>query len=279
MPNHQRKVIFVMFACLTLIAPSGCDAVDADPSEHAIDATLPFDVIRAPIAVQVDARAAIDTRRARAVDPSKSTITDDDGRYAPTDELMIGWVRWALGQPFSASPIADPTGELCDVGQDGPVWYLAGTFGGPVERACDIPAGKQLFVPLVNQWCVFPDEYYPSEQAIAAELPSIEAWYQDTYTNVCALTLRLDGVDLIPGHQAMIDELHIQVIEPFDIVLNDDHWAAQWFAGGAMPATAAGFFARLQPLMPGDHVLEIGGDVCGAAPFSTLATYHLHVGG
>ncbi|MBL8948772.1 MAG: hypothetical protein JNK45_36710, partial [Myxococcales bacterium] len=38
----------------------------------------------------------------------------------------IGWTRWALAQPHSTgSPISDPTGELCGVGQSGSVWYLA----------------------------------------------------------------------------------------------------------------------------------------------------------
>src|SRR5690349_5756821 len=49
------------------------------------------------------------------------------------EEQARGWDRWALGEPHSTgSPIADPTGELCDVSQSDGVWYLAGTFGGPV---------------------------------------------------------------------------------------------------------------------------------------------------
>src|SRR5574341_1319356 len=45
-------------------------------------------------------------------------------------EWSARWWQWGLGQPAATNPIDDPTGAFCDVGQSGPVWFLAGTFGG-----------------------------------------------------------------------------------------------------------------------------------------------------
>jgi hypothetical protein len=36
--------------------------------------------------------------------------------------------------PASIHPVIDPSGELCDVNQIGPVWFLAGTFNAHAER-------------------------------------------------------------------------------------------------------------------------------------------------
>ena len=46
-----------------------------------------------------------------------------------------------------------------------------------------------------------------------------------------------------------------------------------------MPSVGDGYYAVVNPLPPGDHVIELGGDICGEYPFSTAATYELHIGG
>jgi len=48
----------------------------------------------------------------------------------------------------------DPTGEFCHVGQSGPVFFLAGNFGGTTVRHCTVPAGKALFFPILNYFWV-----------------------------------------------------------------------------------------------------------------------------
>jgi hypothetical protein len=61
------------------------------------------------------------------------------------------WWQWALGIPGDVNPLADTTGEHCAQRQVDKVWFLAGsTTADPVVRACEIPAGKSLFFPLIN---------------------------------------------------------------------------------------------------------------------------------
>jgi hypothetical protein len=275
--NLQHNVSFVVFSCLT-VGLCGCDPDDGGPITdlQADEHVELLEVIVAPLpgpAPSVD----LDVDLARASGASVPVAGGGVGRFAPSDADVIGWMRWALSQPTWTGPVADQTGELCGEGQSGPVWYLAGTFGGPVERGCNVPAGKRLSFPLVNTWCVFPPEFYADEASISADLPAIDAWYQSRFSDVCGLTLRLDGEDLLPD-EVMSETLYIQVMDPFTLDLTDEHWATQWFAGGEMPATGAGYYAHLQPLTPGDHVLEFGGEICGEAPFSTYARYELHVG-
>jgi hypothetical protein len=196
----------------------------------------------------------------------------------PTEELMIGWLQWALGQPYATGPIADTTGENCGEGQSGPVWYLAGTFGGAAVRDCDVPAGKQLFFPLINRWCVFPPEFYPDEQSILDSLPWFVNYYASRRAATCELTLRIDGQDVRPDFQSLEQDSYIVINEPFEIDLHDQHWAVGYFEGGPLPMTGAGHYALIQPLPPGDHVIELGGKLCTNVPFETRVTYNLHVG-
>jgi hypothetical protein len=274
----------MVFSCMSFCALVGCDqSEDGSTSDlQASELIDPLEVVMSPGPViprgSVPAVNQAIASDVAAAEPGSIPVIGGAHRFAPKHADLIGWMRWAMAEPSFSGPIADQTGELCGDGQDGPVWYLAGTFGGSVERECDIPAGKQLAFPLVNSWCVFPSEFYADDEAIAADLPLMEAWYANHYANICSLTLRLDGEDLIPSMETMVDKLYIPVMDPFEIDLHEDHWASQWFAGGEMPAIGVGYYARLQPLTPGDHVLEFGGTFCGEGAFSTHATYYLHVG-
>lgn len=97
-------------------------------------------------------------------------IADDDRKAIPPGESVFGmsqgdwgaaWWQWAMSMPISFDevdpiihPFNDPTGEACGNGQgDGPVFFLAGTWIGPVERRCKVPAGQALFFPIINVEC------------------------------------------------------------------------------------------------------------------------------
>jgi hypothetical protein len=70
------------------------------------------------------------------------------GRYA---ELSARWWQWLLSIPAAVNPNLDATGANCAVGQYDDAWFLAGAFAsGQYTRQCTIPAGKPIFLPLVN---------------------------------------------------------------------------------------------------------------------------------
>src|SRR5215212_4006685 len=52
------------------------------------------------------------------------------------------WSQWAYSIPTENNPLIDDTGENCSQAQNqtGPVWFLAGTAPGSVERTCTISA-------------------------------------------------------------------------------------------------------------------------------------------
>src|SRR5882762_5062046 len=64
--------------------------------------------------------------------------------------LSAQWWQWVLSVPTAANPLTDTSGANCMVGQRGPVWFLAGSFGGAASRRCSVPEGVPLFFPIVN---------------------------------------------------------------------------------------------------------------------------------
>ena len=52
-------------------------------------------------------------------------------------ELAAEWWVWAFNcPPPPLNPIFDEDGSAAHVNQSGPIWFLAGTFAGEVERTC-----------------------------------------------------------------------------------------------------------------------------------------------
>ena len=67
------------------------------------------------------------------------------------DEWVARWWQWALETPAGVNAILDQTGEDCDEGRIGGVWFLGGTSdGSAVTRACTLPSDTAVFFPLVN---------------------------------------------------------------------------------------------------------------------------------
>lgn len=151
------------------------------------------------------------------------------------------WSQWALSFDREVSPLADATGAHCSAGQQGPVWFLAGSFGGQrVARKCTVPAGKYLFFPLINFVAVPPDDRPGS-----CDIETRDA--RRLTDGVDHLVLRIDGQP-----QAGLEAHRVDSQGCFD-------------AGARMsppvdgfPSAGNGYYAMLKPLSPGTHEIEFG---------------------
>ncbi|NVB37177.1 hypothetical protein G6O69_04995 [Pseudenhygromyxa sp. WMMC2535] len=278
--TNRIKFSLLLCPCLALFA---CDQVDdfadLDEAEALAEiaeiAELGEWPVRTASPQPSAAVAGLDIAPSSAAIPEQTSACGITNKAkSPHAEHLIGWVRWAMSQPQDG-PIADLTGEDCAMGQSGPYWYLAGTFGGAVTRECDMPAGKKIVLPLVNQWWIAAPEYYPDEESVAAVIPYFLDSWAEARANTCSLTLRIDGHDVRDSIEDYDDDFYLVVDEPFEV---DVAWELDWTVGGLMPSIGAGYYAVINPLPPGDHVIELGGEICGDSPFSTSATYQLHVG-
>lgn len=86
-------------------------------------------------------------------------VLDPEERHLDRDaaQWAAAWWAWALSLPATDHPLLDGPDGSCDVGQDGPVYFLgslAGLSRQSVRRAqprrCTLPLGTVVLVPIVN---------------------------------------------------------------------------------------------------------------------------------
>jgi len=167
---------------------------------------------------------------------------DEDVAGASQAQWSRAWWQWAASFKRDESPVADTTGERCSAGQQGPVWFLAGTYA--VERTlrtCQVPAGKFLFFPLIN-YVVSPRAGYAVDCSAV-----IEAAAGDT-AGVSRLVLRVD--DRV---STALETHRVSTRGCFDLGLRQSPPAR------IFPAAADGYYVMLRPLSPGRHTIEFGG--------------------
>jgi hypothetical protein len=204
---------------------------------------------------------------------SKSHATNPKVYGKTYGEWAAEWWKWAASFPADMNPIGDETGELCDMGQSGPVWFLAGTFGATdVERDCTIPPGKAIFYPIVNAaWVDAPgDEVFSDDEVRWI----VSALIGDTW---CQLSSTLDTFDTpnlgevaapvtalgrpIVRAQSPKDSVYL----PEDNIFDDPENDVDIPGGLNNRLIAEGHWVMLPPLTPGDHVLKLHGAVCAPA--------------
>src|SRR6266511_4357873 len=87
------------------------------------------------LAVLTAAPAALAQRQ-----PNPGILPVDSNPYGKSyGDWGAAWWAWVLSIPGDQNPNFDATGEFCHVGQDGPVWFVAGNFGGVNTRTCTVP--------------------------------------------------------------------------------------------------------------------------------------------
>ncbi len=169
----------------------------------------------------------------------------------PTRELAARWWQWVLEIPAAENPLLDTTGEFAGVDQSGPVWFLAGTWGGgPATRTFSVPAGKPLFFPIVNYFA----SGYLHAPRLGMDFPPGPSAYEralckEFIDTVTYLACEVDGVAI------EITEQNREQSVPFALYLpagNLFQEAPTWSA----PGVDDGYYVLLAPLPAGAHTIH-----------------------
>lgn len=181
-------------------------------------------------------------------------------------EWTARWWQWALKIPRNRNPISDTTGKNSAEGQTGsdPVWFLAGTLGGMIERACEIPAGKAILFPVSNNessYIEFPD--------LTTEL-ELRACSKADIDKVTRLMVAIDGVEL-----KELDLKSYRIQSPlFSVTLPED--SIFGVTAGTTQAVSDGYWMFLKPLPPGRHHIHFMGS-CITDALRIEAKYEIDV--
>jgi hypothetical protein len=203
--------------------------------------------------------------------PTKTKFDKDNSMVFPIDSKPYGlsygewtgkWWQWALCTPAGRNPLIDSTGEHCAEGQNGPVWFLAGTTGKThsSERNCIIASRKSILFPIIVSQFSF------------SEMPLIKT--DEELISHCARDINqcsfleafVDGVELKD-----LCKYRVQ-FGPFELFLPAGNiWNVR---PGLTKAVSDGFCVFLKPLNYGNHTINFR----GIEPnFQTEVTYHLTI--
>ena len=174
-------------------------------------------------------------------------------------DWVAEWWTWAVSIPAAENPILDETGAFAGTGQEGPVWFLAGTFGATAEREISIPRGKALFIPVFNSLWWSPDDLddaswlagelgYDAGAMTAEELIRLIANYQVDFATSMSVTI--DGVQITGLEQYRAESCPTPLI---DTDLLDDLGAEI-----SQPnfGIGAGYWLMVAPLPVGKHTIH-----------------------
>ena len=201
--------------------------------------------------------------------PNGRTGTDDQrgnrdpGVYPPGSkpygltygEWSARWWERILAIPPADNPNLDTTGKHCAERQSGPVWFLAGTFGGSASRTCTIRTGLSILIPILTTafGAGLGDCRSPGwGNAGPCDVDALRASAAAEENNPRTLELSLDGVHLLnlTAYRAKSPE--------FSYTVASDNIVSYLFnfsvpAGTYHPAVADGYWVMFTPLPPGVH--------------------------
>jgi hypothetical protein len=173
--------------------------------------------------------------------------------------------------PEATNPNLDATGAHCAVGQVGPVWFLAGTFGtlgDSVIRSCTVPAGKALLLtPLTQLDGSGAFDCEPTAPGLC-DVNALRALAAEFVDNPTTLEVIVDGHRLKNVGDYRVQSPVFSITYPEGAVFGLP-------SGTSTPNLADGYWLLLAPLSAGAHTIQITG--VGNSGFGGKVTYHLTI--
>jgi len=177
-------------------------------------------------------------------------------------QWAAAWWQWAYSIPADQNPITDTTGEFSQIGQTGPVFFLAGNYGGTTVRECTVPTDKGILFPLLNQsWVQFPTD----PPFTIHEIRAIIGPLVDNPSLFCEIDGR--AVQNLLNYREQSSVFGVTV--PAGNLLGLD-------PGTYAPCVDDGYYLMLAPLTSGQHTIHIMAANSDNS-FNLDVTYHLTV--
>jgi hypothetical protein len=208
-----------------------------------------------------------------AVDPNPVAFPPDNAVFGMTyGDWSVAWWQYVVSIPAANNPATDTTGQNCALGQSsGPVFFLVGNFtsNASVTRACTVPAGKAIFLPIINTECSTL-EAAPFFGSNEAALRACAGGFGDAM-GISTLEVAVDGKKVKDLGSFRVQSPVFGLTLPADNIL------------GVNPGTGSsvsdGYWLMLKPLARGNHTIHFEGELVSgpAAGFAVNVTYHLTV--
>lgn len=178
--------------------------------------------------------------------PSTNLFYRDSNPYNVSYRDWISkWWQWNIAIPKDQHPIINTSLTQCASGKSGPVTFLSHSIDGNSKYICTIGVNQAILVPIGYGECT--------------EKEANSNQHQDMYNcfaegdKFLTFTASLDGEILNGLEQNYAVTKIFNIAIPYNNFLN--HTAGQY------KDVAGGYFIFLQPLLSGDHKIDISATV------------------
>lgn len=189
-------------------------------------------------------------------------------------ELANRWWQWALSYPAPVNPLLDATGAFSYLGDQGPVFFLAGTIGNATfSRTVTVRSDQAIFVP------VFPfitwdgiSAYHPGTYANLLRDVEETAGIGPTGSapnTTLLLTLNGSSLPLPPGTTSLLDFRQTSpALFNLTVPANNAFGLTGPDYPGTFPSVSDGWWVLLNPLPVGQYTLRFRGDTTGIGAYA-----------
>src|SRR5205085_2065016 len=160
----------------------------------------------------------------------------------------------------------DTTGANCREKQSGAVWFLAGTFGGPVTRNCTISSGKAILFPVLNS--IFGAAVGDCTGPADCNVNQLRAGAAANMDGVYGMAASLDGTALPDPKDFRAASPTFNIVFPFGAIFG-------FPKGNFKPNVSDGYWMMLRPLSLGTHILYFHGNFADGSAVDV--TYNLSI--
>ena len=203
--------------------------------------------VKTAVAVIVTLLATAIARSSVEAAEAVEVVATDEVAYGETyAEHSAAYWQWFLSKEAEGHPGIDLPEYNVKTGQRGKVWFLPGLTG-TVTRDVTIPAGKAVFVALLN-----------AEASSLEEEPFFGATEEEQRAAASAIADHIVGLTLTINGEA------VENLEDFRVVSPQFEFTAPtpWIfgaVGGSGTAVADGYYVLLNPLPKGTHTIRFTG--------------------
>lgn len=161
-------------------------------------------------------------------------------------QWSVDWFQWVAAIPEDQNPLFSMGEVDLSIGQEGKVWFLAGSWVGPAERTGTVLANNALFFPIFNVWA-YNDvgETYTED-----ELRDMAEGFIDMVT---AVSCTVDGKDLAMSSNVRPKSI-LRLQSPAFSYTSD-------LFGSTDLAVMDGYFVMLPPLSEGEHQIHFHAEI------------------
>jgi hypothetical protein len=170
-------------------------------------------------------------------------------------QWSVEWFQYIAAIPADQNPLFSDGEVDLSIGQQGHVWFLAGSWIGPVMRTGEVPADTPLFFPIFNVWWA----YEPGEEIT-------EDGMRD------AIAGAIDAVDVV---HCTIDGRASAIYYPTVREQSPAFAYSSELLGDTELAVSDGYWVMIPPLPVGEHVIHFDGGITGS--WEQDVTYNITV--